>query len=85
MKKSEDKPKDLIPANTVMACPACGASMKKVSWIITAGAFDAGKEVEQTTYQCADDKNFISVEVSTGHPSEFAVENFEDNLEAYEL
>lgn len=68
-----------------MACPICGDAMKKVSWKITAGAFDAAKEVEQTVYQCVTDKNFISVEVSTGNASEFAIENFGDDLEAYEL
>ena len=71
-----DKPKkpknDLILGDMKPKCPICGSDMKKVSWKITAGAFDAGREVEQTTYQCDLDGNFISIEVSTGNDSEFA-------------
>lgn len=53
-------------------CPLCKKPMKRVSWKITAGAHDARYEVEQTVFQCDQDKNFVSIEVSTGNPSEFA-------------
>jgi len=72
--KDFDESKDgLVPIIKLMECQQCGAPMNKVSWKITAGAFDAGKEVEQTVFQCGADKSFVSVEVSTGNPSEFAV------------
>ncbi len=67
---------DFIDINDLeksLACPQCGGPLTKVSWKITAGSFDAGKEVEQTALQCLDDKEFICFEVSTGKPSEFAI------------
>lgn len=67
-----------MPIGSGFVCPKCGGPLKKVGWKITAGAFDAGKEVEQTVFQCQEDKEFISVEVSTGKPSEFAV--FDDDI-----
>lgn len=79
MAKSKEESKELVPTSSTMGCPKCGQEMRKVSWQITAGAFDAGKEVEQTVYQCTKDKNFISVEVSTGNPSEFAGATFYDD------
>ncbi len=66
------KPTDLAKIQVMMKCQKCGGQLKKVSWKITAGAFDAGKEVEQTVFQCPDDKEFISLEISTGNESEFA-------------
>ena len=74
MKKSNESASSLIPSFEVIKCHECGAPMKKVSWKITAGAFDAGKEVEQTVFECSVDGNFLSVEVSTGKPSEFAID-----------
>lgn len=73
MKDMLDIKNALVPSNSNIKCPVCGELMKKVSWKITAGAFDAGKEVEQTVFQCSKDKNFISFEVSTGNASEFAL------------
>ena len=61
-----------------LACPKCGGPLKKVSWKITAGFFDPGKEVEQTALQCPVDKEFVSYEVSTGNDSEFAIYPSED-------
>lgn len=50
----------------------CGNPMKRIKWEITAAAFDAGKEVEQTVYQCPKEEAFMAIEVSTGNPSKFA-------------
>lgn len=69
----EKKDKELLAAISRNKCQFCGAPLMKVSWKVTAAAFDAGKEVEQTVYQCSEDKNFVTIEVSTGNPSQFAV------------
>lgn len=74
MSKQTSSNKTLITLGETLKCQKCGEPMKKVSWKVTAGAFDAGEEVEQTVFQCSVDKNFVSVEVSTGNPSEFAVD-----------
>lgn len=71
MSKEEN---NLVPANiTSVMCHVCGNPMKRVKWEITAAAFDAGKEVEQTVYQCPEDEAFMSIELSTGNPSKFAI------------
>ncbi len=75
MSKSAKDTNELVSLGA-MKCPICGSAMKKVSWKITAAAFDAGKEVEQTVFQCDTDKNFISIEVSTGKDSEFALPEY---------
>ena len=76
MKNNSSEPKATFSFDDleIPKCPQCGELMKKVSWKITAGAFDAGKEVEQSVFQCPFDKNFVSLEVSTGKPSEFALD-----------
>ena len=74
MKESDESTNSLIPSFEVIKCQECGAPMKKVSWKITAGAFDAGKEVEQTVFECSLDGNFLSIEASTGKLSEFAID-----------
>lgn len=80
MNKSKKTTNEITPGNNPIPCRQCGSIMKKVSWRITAGAFDAGKEVEQTVYQCSKDKNFLSIEVSTGNKSEFAAEYDDEPL-----
>jgi hypothetical protein len=64
----------LVPTVETMKCQLCGKPMKKISWCITAAAFDAREEVEQTVFKCMDDGRFFTIEVSTGNPSEFAID-----------
>ncbi len=80
MKKSASSPDEPLHDNVI--CHMCNGQMQKVSWKITAGAFDAGKEVEQTVFVCPEDKNFVSIETSTGNPSEFAspIDHFDTNV-----
>lgn len=59
------------PVGEIM-CHKCGEKMRKISWKITAGAHDAGKEEEQFVFQCPNDKNTTTIEMTTGEPSEFA-------------
>ncbi|HRV76243.1 MAG: hypothetical protein H6799_03375 [Candidatus Nomurabacteria bacterium] len=78
---------DVNDLENVLACPKCGGPLKKVSWKITAGFFDPGKEVEQTALQCPDDDEFISFEVSTGNLSKFAIlpDDYDDGQQSNEL
>jgi len=66
--------KALVPTNiNAVMCHICGQPMKRVKWEITTAAYDARFEVEQTVYQCKGDEAFMSIEVSTGNPSKFAL------------
>ncbi len=75
----------LVRTMQAIECHKCGGPLKKVSWKITAGAFDAGKEVEQTVYKCDKDDNFISFEMSTGNPSEFAGAYYDKDTDSFRV
>ncbi|MGB4758954.1 MAG: hypothetical protein WBP26_02765 [Candidatus Saccharimonadales bacterium] len=62
----------LVAPSGDIKCHECGETMRKISWKITAGAYDAGKEVEQYVFECPKDKNTTTIEMTTGQPSEFA-------------
>ena len=72
MAKQETSLQLLSPVGSVR-CHECGTPMKQISWKITAGAHDAGKEVQQFVYACPEDRNTTTVEMTTGNPSEFAM------------
>ncbi|HWB39480.1 MAG TPA: hypothetical protein VG604_04575 [Candidatus Saccharimonadales bacterium] len=76
MAKSDSR--QLIVSGKDMKCHHCGGPMRQISWKVTAGSHDAGKEVEQTVYQCPEDKNTICIELTTGDPSEFAYDPSKD-------
>jgi uncharacterized Fe-S cluster-containing radical SAM superfamily protein len=75
MRKSEIVTQDAL--KSLIVCHKCGEPMRKISWKVTAGSYDAGKEVEQLVFECSNDKNTLCIEVTTGEPSEFSYDHMQ--------